>query len=134
MPSVDTSGAEFSEKTSGLDLEVALFLEAYMAALAFSSHVEGLPVWKATRLMQFVPCPPVSGLHLGTKQGLQALASKAWEENDLTLQIGTGENVQAYLTRQLSRIRDQYSADLAREGNKDEACLSSYRNAPLQHH
>ena len=77
VPSVDTSGAEFSVKTLGLDLEVALFLEAYMAALAFSSHVEGLPVWKATRLMQIMPCPPVPQLHLGTKQGLHALANKA---------------------------------------------------------
>ena len=50
VPSPDTVGAEFIVKMMGLDLEVALFLEAYMAALALFSHVEGWPVWRHTML------------------------------------------------------------------------------------
>ena len=43
LPSADTAGAEFMVKTMGLALEVALFLEAYIAALALFSQVEGWP-------------------------------------------------------------------------------------------
>ena len=46
VPSADMTGAEFIVKTTGLDLVVALFLEAYIAALALLSHVEGWPVQK----------------------------------------------------------------------------------------
>ena len=107
VPSADTSGAEFSVKTLGLDVEVALFLEAYMAALACCSHVEGLPVWKATGRMQPMPCPHVLRVQLGSKQGLHTLTSRLCK-TEYALQLGPGA-MQAYLTHELCRIRDQTS-------------------------
>ncbi len=43
VPSADRTGAEFIVKTTGLALVEALFLDAYIAALALFSHVEGWP-------------------------------------------------------------------------------------------
>ena len=80
VPSSESIGAEFMVKTVGLDLEVALSLVAYMAALALSSHVEGLPVWKTTRLMHAMTSHDPR-LHLGTSQCLHALAKIASEKS-----------------------------------------------------
>ena len=82
VPSAETTGAEFKVKTVGLDLEVALFVEAYLAALALFSHVEGWPVYKAqhAQVAYIFPCDKTVFWHDASGQNLEVLAEGWMDE------------------------------------------------------